>query len=114
MAKAAAASAAGYYSREVKMPQTKKEGLENFLQLIINRIEAGESQEALLKAVDLLEDIRCGSYDEAMADAKGFSALVRESEAKHEAAVHSALAVGRAEGIRSERERIGQLLGVTA
>lgn len=45
------------YAREIKMPATKKDGLCNFVQMIINRIEAGEHREALLVAVDLLDTI---------------------------------------------------------
>lgn len=45
------------YAREIKMPATRKEGLCNFVQMIINRIEAGDSREALLTAVDLLDTL---------------------------------------------------------
>ncbi len=29
-----------YYSKEISLPATKREGLENFLQIIINKLEA--------------------------------------------------------------------------
>lgn len=45
------------YAREIKAPKSAKEGLSNFIQLIINRIEAGNSHEALMLAVDLLDTI---------------------------------------------------------
>ena len=46
-----------YYARSVTQPKTKRQGLTNFVQMIINDLEAGESREALLRAVDLLDDI---------------------------------------------------------
>lgn len=51
-----------YYTREVTMPKTLHEGLMNSVQMIINDIEAGNPQEGLLKAVDLLDSLRCGIY----------------------------------------------------
>jgi hypothetical protein len=48
----------GYYYAEITMPKTKREGLQNFVQLIINQIEQGEHREALLTAVDLLNDLK--------------------------------------------------------
>jgi hypothetical protein len=46
-----------YYTREIKTPQTKQDGLANALQMAINQIEAGNSNEALLQLVDLLDDV---------------------------------------------------------
>jgi len=46
-----------YYSKPVIPPATRKDGLLNFVQLIINRIEAGDINEALLTAVDLLDTL---------------------------------------------------------
>lgn len=46
-----------YYSRPIKQPKNREDGMRNFVQLIINEIEGGNHQEALLKAVDLLNDI---------------------------------------------------------
>lgn len=45
------------YSKPVTPPATRKDGLLNFVQLIINRIEAGDTNEALLTAVDLLDTL---------------------------------------------------------
>ena len=45
------------YSRELQMPKTKRGGLANFVQMIINELEAGNNREALLRAVDLHNDI---------------------------------------------------------
>ncbi len=46
-----------FYSREIQKPKDRREGFANFVQLIINNIEAGEPQQALLGAVDLLDCI---------------------------------------------------------
>jgi hypothetical protein len=46
-----------YYSAPVTLPTTKREGLCNAVQLIINAMEAEQHQSALLATVDLLNDI---------------------------------------------------------
>jgi hypothetical protein len=46
-----------YYSRKIEMPKTRKEGLLNAIQLIINAAERGDSREAMLLAVDLKDTI---------------------------------------------------------
>lgn len=46
-----------YYTRPVTTPKNMQEGLANAVQLVINAIEAGEYQDALLLAVDLHGDI---------------------------------------------------------
>jgi len=46
-----------HYSQEIKAPKNMKEGLQNFVQMIINEIEAENHHEALMKAVDLLNDL---------------------------------------------------------
>lgn len=102
------------YAAEIKMPTSKREGLENFVQMVINRIEAGDAQSALLTAVDLLEDIRCGIYDDAMADAKGHSHLVRELEAKHQADIIASAEAGYARGVSDEKARMSKALGLLA
>jgi hypothetical protein len=45
------------YYQEIKEPRNMQEGLANFVQMIINELEAGNHREALLKAVDLLNDL---------------------------------------------------------
>ena len=45
------------YSREIKPPKTTKEGLLNFVQMIIDDIERKQHQEALYRAVDLLDTL---------------------------------------------------------
>ena len=57
----AARPADHYYSREIVSPKTKREGLVNFVQMIINLIESGDNCEALLTAVDLRQDLMCNS-----------------------------------------------------
>jgi hypothetical protein len=52
-----------YYTREITMPKDKQEGLANFVQMIINELEADNTREALLKAVDLHGDIVSGCYE---------------------------------------------------
>jgi hypothetical protein len=47
-----------YYSREIETPKTMRDGLANVVQDIINTLEAGNPHEALLRAVDLLDDVR--------------------------------------------------------
>lgn len=46
------------YSRPLITPQTTQDGLANCLQAIINYLEAGDTNEAILQAVDLLDDVR--------------------------------------------------------
>jgi hypothetical protein len=60
-AKRERAEARKAYSRPLTVPATKQEGLANKLQLIINCIEGGDHHEALMQAVDLLDDVRCKS-----------------------------------------------------
>lgn len=103
-----------YYSREIKMPANKREGLANFVQMIINRLEAGETREGLMVAVDLHQDIVTGVYDDAMTDANGLQALVAEMEAKHAADIIAAAQKGREDGIAEEKARMAKSLGLLA
>jgi hypothetical protein len=102
------------YSAPIKMPMNKRDGLQNFVQMVINRIEAGDAQSALLTAVDLLEDLRCGIYDDAMADAKGHSRLVQELEAKHQADIITSAQHGYERGVADEKARMSKALGLIA
>lgn len=47
----------GYYSRPLEPPRDRKQGLINFVQMIINAAEAGDAREAMLLAVDLRGDL---------------------------------------------------------
>ena len=49
------------YSRAITSPRSKRDGLVNFVQMIINLIEEGNTCEALLTAVDLRQDLACTS-----------------------------------------------------
>ena len=48
---------AAYYSLPVTPPKNAQEGIINFVQTIINDLERGDAGEALLKAVDLRNDL---------------------------------------------------------
>lgn len=101
-----------YYTREIKMPTTRREGLANFVQIIINKIEAGEVNNALLAAVDLHEDLVTGVYDDAMTDHSAQQAIIKEQEAKHAADIIAAAERGRENGIREEKARMAAALGL--
>jgi hypothetical protein len=103
-----------HYTRKIEVPANKRDGLANFVQIIINQIEAGDIENALLSAVDLHEDIVCGIYDDAMQDAKGSLAIIREMEAKHTADIIAAAERGREDGIRDEKARMAAALGLIA
>jgi len=50
------------YALNIEMPKNMQEGLANFIQMIINDLEAGDAREALLKAVDLRQDVYSKIY----------------------------------------------------
>jgi hypothetical protein len=102
------------YSREIKMPTTRREGLANFVQIIINKIEAGDAREALLAAVDLHQDLITGIYDDAMTDKNAQLAAIREMESKHAADIIAAAQKGREDGIAEEKARMSKALGLIA
>ena len=58
------------YSRGITPPITTNDGLCNSLQIIINSIEAGDHDEALLQAVDLLDTVhgRANPYASALGE----------------------------------------------
>jgi hypothetical protein len=108
-----------YYTREITMPKTKREGLANFVQMVINAAEAGDSREAMLKAVDLLNDIHCGVYDDAMGVSQDHaqSALSKQLQCQAaEAGVHAAVEFerGRQQGAEDKARQIAEALGVPA
>lgn len=111
--KISATFADGTYSRKIEMPKTKREGLENFVQMIINRIEGGEHREALLQAVDLINDVRSGIYDDAMADALGYNEMTRDLNAKHQDEIIKAGQKGFESGVAAEKSRMAKALGLT-
>ena len=107
-----------YYSREIKMPATKLEGLQNFVQMIINAIERDDARAALLTAVDLLDDLSSKSnpYSE-ITDGKGNMQIVKLQEQHSNEladAIKKAHADGVEAGVSQERARIANMLGVAA
>lgn len=59
-----------FYSQEICMPKNAQEGIMNFVQMIINDLEAGETRDALLKAVDLKNDLASKIYRVTMDEAE--------------------------------------------
>ncbi len=51
------------YSAKISKPNNAQEGVTNFVQMIINELEAGNTREALLKAVDLRADLMSEVYE---------------------------------------------------
>jgi len=108
-----------YYSCPIEAPKNMHHGLCNFVQLIINRLEAGEHREALLTAVDLLEDLRTpsGPYSEITSplDVR-MRPVLEEITRKHQADMAATLAKGLedgiAEGRRLERRDLVKRLGL--
>lgn len=107
-------AAATYYSRKIEMPATKRDGLANFVQMIVNKLEAGEHREALLTAVDLHEDITCGLYDDAMTDAKAVNAARMEALAEQQQKIEAAKSAGYEQGVADEKARMAKALGLAA
>jgi hypothetical protein len=101
-----------YYTQKIEMPATKRDGLSNFVQIIINAIEAGETREALLQAVDLKRDIDCGLYDDALTAAKAMNAAMIEAKRDIAEKVDRATQIGHAAGIAEERARLITALGL--
>jgi hypothetical protein len=54
------------YRQEIEMPKNMKEGLCNFVKMMINAADEGDCREVCLKGIDLLNDLRFGVYDSAM------------------------------------------------
>jgi hypothetical protein len=99
------------YAREMKAPQNKEEGLQNFVQMIINCLEAGDHREALLKAVDLHQDLTTGIYREVVAPELNDAVPMAE----HLRAVENARVEGSDAGMRAGanavRAELKRLLG---
>jgi len=103
------------YSMPIEMPKTKKDGLLNFVQMIINAAERGDVREALLLAVDLHDTISGKSNPfSQVTDGLTQEAVVKEVaamrqivEAEKRAAVAKAFTNG-ATSARAEMLRILQ------
>lgn len=107
-----------YYSRKIEMPQTRKEGLCNFVQMIINQLEAGKSNEALLSAVDLLDTLEGESNPFSSITSEKDHALANELERKHQQEMVAAMAKARADGIAEgetiQKRKLSEILGLAA
>jgi hypothetical protein len=101
------------FTREIKTPANKKEGLENFIQMIINRLESNETREGLLLAVDLLEDVRCGIYND-VDTGNLVAALHAELDAKHLEQLAKERDGAFAAGQEAVRAEISKRLGLVA
>lgn len=102
-----------YYSREVKTPANKKEGLENFIQMIINQLEGDKPENAIYTAVDLLQDVRFGTYDN-IETGNIVGRLHSELDAKHQLEIvktrEGAFAAGQASARMEMAKRLGLVL----
>ena len=75
-----------YYSREITAPKTKRDGLLNFMQMIINAAEAGNAERALMLAVDLQSDL-AGSANPYAECLEGDARYVATEIAEQQAAI---------------------------
>ncbi len=106
------------HHRDIKAPNSPREGFANFVQAIINRIEEGNARGALMKAVDLLDCISAGAYG-SIIDTKapiqmcGMGEIVGKYPDVVDA-IAKAREVGIAIGICKERARLAALLGLEA
>lgn len=107
-----------YYSRELKTPNTKREGLCNFVQMIVNKIEAGQAEEALLTAVDLLDTLSGEANPFASITSEKDNAMLAEIKRQHAAEVADAIvkahAEGFAQGEAAQKRKMVELLGLAA
>lgn len=107
-----------FYSREIEMPKTRLDGLCNFVQMIINQIEADKPHEALLTAVDLLDTLQGSSNPFSSITSNKDNRMLAELEKKHAKAVADAIikahAAGVAEGEKSQKRKLAEMLGLAA
>lgn len=106
----------GYYSKEIKTPKTAQEGLANFVQMVINQIEAGQADFALLTAVDLLNDLQSEASPYKLADKAGakLAGLQKELEGRHQAEIISATERAFEDGRSAMRNELVSRLGLAA
>ena len=111
-------TATTHYSRKIEMPKNRHEGLCNFVQQIINQIEAGKPDQALYTAVDLLDDLLAtdGPYSASTSGPRQpmLDELTRQHALQMADAVTNARAEGLRDGIDLERSRIARMLGLQA
>jgi len=102
------------YTREIKRPKNLEEGLQNFVQMIINCLEAGDHREALLKAVDLHQDLCCGAYKAVSAPELNDSVPMAEHIRAVERARKEGADAGMRAGANAVRSELKRVLGVTS
>lgn len=106
------------YSAKIEMPKTRLDGLCNFVQMVINQIEAENPREALLTAVDLLDTLRGQSNPFSSVTAEKDNAMLAELKRQHAAEVSEAIIKAHAEGFAkgeiAEKARMAQVLGLAA
>lgn len=100
-----------YYYKAITKPANRKEGLVNFIQMVINELENENPNEALLVAVDLINDVRFGTYDDALAG-NTMERLHAELSSKHNAELQSCRESSYAAGREDMRREIMQRLGL--
>lgn len=108
-----------YYSREITAPTTRQQGFQNFVQMIINQLEADNPREALLMAVDLLDSIS-GKSNPYTSVTQAEDALLRRTvddlNAKHAKAMAKAITdatrAGIDEGRRLQKQETAKKLGL--
>lgn len=89
------------YAMEIQAPRTRKEGLMNFVQMIINAAERGDTREAILLAVDLKDTIsgKANPYADIT------DGLTKEAAAKEVAAARKAWELEKAAALTEAFER---------
>jgi hypothetical protein len=106
------------YSRGIKMPKTRKEGLCNFVQMIINNLEAERHREALLIAADLLDTLEGDANPFASITADKDNKLIEELSRKHATEIADAIILahneGHQQGVSDEKARMARQLGLAA
>lgn len=107
-----------YYSREIKMPTTRLDGLRNFVQMIINKLEAGETNEALLTAADLLDTLSGSANPFASITSDKDNRMIEELKRKHAAELQEAIILanrdGYQSGVAAEKARMAKALELVA
>jgi hypothetical protein len=107
-----------YYSREIKMPTTRLEGLCNYVQMIINQLEAGQHGEALYTAADLRDTLSGQANPFASITAGKDNAMLAELKRQHAAEMADAIIKAHADGVRdgenAHKKKMVALLGLAA
>lgn len=107
-----------FYSRKIEMPRTRLQGLCNFVQMVINHIEAKNPQEALLVAVDLLDTLQGQSNPFSSVTAEKDNAMLAELKRQHMQEVTDAMVKARQDGyeagVAAEKARMATVLGLAA